>query len=191
MNRGFEATSSEFVLTLNNDTVVLDPDWLQGLVEVASQPDVGVVGCRLLFPDGKPQHEGIVVGRGAPAANLVFDMPGLRMTNLLSVTRDVSAVTGACSLVRRQAWEAIGGFDESLGVVFNDVDLCLRVRRAGYRVLYTPFVTLIHNESATRGLLHPMEEERSFMQRWGVDSGGDPFFTPSLRIGFSGWRFNG
>jgi GT2 family glycosyltransferase len=188
MNRGFEATSAGLVVTLNNDTWVTDPDWLRGLVELASRPDVGVVGCRLVFPDGSVQHEGIVVGRGVPAANLVFDMPGIRMANLLHVTRDVSAVTGACSLIQRDAWASVGGFDEGLGVVYNDVDLCLRARHAGYRVLYTPHVTLVHEESSSRGLLHPMEEQRAFLARWGADSGGDPYFPAALRIGIGGWQ---
>jgi GT2 family glycosyltransferase len=191
MNRGFSETTAEFVLTLNNDTVVLHPDWLRGLVEIASQPDVGVVGCKLMFPDGRVQHEGIVVGRGVPAANLAFDVPGIRMANLLACTRDVSAVTGACSLIRRSAWEAVGGFDESLGVVYNDVDLCLRIRQAGFRIVYTPHVTLIHDESSSRGLLHPIEEQRAFLERWGADAGGDPYFPPALRLGMGGWQLAG
>ena len=110
------------------------------------------------------------------------------MTNLLHCNREVSAVTGACSLIRRSAWEAVGGFDETLGVVYNDVDLCLRIRQAGYRVVYTPHVTLEHDESSSRGPLHPIEEQREFLARWGGDAGGDPFFPPALRLGIGGWQ---
>lgn len=187
MNAGFAATDSELVLTLNNDTRVIDPDWLTGLVELGTRPQVGAVGCRLVFGDERPQHEGIVLACGVPAANLGHLAPGIRVLGVIQTVRDVSAVTGACSLIRRSAWEAVGGFDEELAVAYNDVDFCLRLGRAGYRVLYTPYVTLVHEESSSRGDVHPADDEARLLRRWALDMAqGDPFFTPHLTIGRDG-----
>ena len=105
----------------------------------------------------------------------------------MKVTRDVSAVTGACCLIRRSAWEAIGGFDENFAIAYNDVDFCLRLRAHGYRVLYTPHVTLIHDESSSRGTLHPAKDEARLLRQWSAEiAAGDPFFPPGLRLGRSG-----
>ena len=191
INRGVRATASEFIVTLNNDTRIIDPDWLQGLVELGAQPGVGAVGCALVFPDGRLQHQGVVIDCGVPAANLMFDDPFIRIGSLLASTRDVSAVTGACCLIRRSAWEKVDGLDESFAVAYNDVDFCLRLRAAHYRVLYTPHVTVVHDESASRGELHPEADERLLRQRWGLDDrggGSDPFFSPLLTLSPSGWQ---
>jgi O-antigen biosynthesis protein len=190
INRGFDDTESEYIVTLNNDTRIVDPDWLEGLLELGARPDVGAVGCSLVFPDGRLQHQGVVIGCGVPAANLSFDNPFIRIGSLLNSTRDVTAVTGACCLIRRSAWERVGGLDESFAVAYNDVDFCLRLRAAHYRVLYTPHVTVVHDESASRGALHPDADERLLREKWGIDGtvGGDPFFSPLLELGEQGWR---
>ena len=185
MNRGFAAVTAELVLTLNNDTRIIDSEWLGGLVELMGAPNVGVVGCRLVFGDGRLQHEGIALGCGVPAANLSFESPGMRVLGgTIRTTRDVSAVTGACSLIRRSAWERVGGYDEAFAVAYNDVDFCLRLGKAGYRVLFTPYVTVVHDESSSRGDLHPVEDEALLLRRWAPEiSAGDPFFSPRLTIG--------
>jgi O-antigen biosynthesis protein len=191
INTAIRATDSEFVLTLNNDTRVQQADWLRQLMELCARPGVGAVGCRLVRPNGTIQHEGIVMGRAVPAANLMFDNPEVRMTGLLRSTRDVSAVTGACCVTRRSAWAEIDGLDESLPVDYNDVDYCLRLRRAGWRVLYTPHVTVVHVESASRGAPDLEEAERRLRDRWGLDEEefADEFFTPRLWPGPWGWQF--
>jgi GT2 family glycosyltransferase len=187
VNRGFASTDADFVLTLNNDTRVLEPDWLGGLMELGFRPGVGAVGCRLVLADGRPQHQGIVIACGVPAANLGHLAPGIRVLGDVQTVRDVSAVTGACSLIRRSAWEEVGGLDEELAVAYNDVDFCLRLGRAGYRVLYTPYVTLVHEESASRGEVHPAEDEARLLRRWAAEMAqGDPFFTPHLTLGRDG-----
>jgi O-antigen biosynthesis protein len=186
MNRGFAATDAEFVLTLNNDTRVVDPLWITGLLELCARPLTGAVGCRLEFGDGRLQHEGIALGCGVPAANLAFEAPGIRLAGLglMRITRDVSAVTGACCLIRRSAWEAVGGFDEDFGVAYNDVDFCIRLRKHGYHVLYTPYVTVVHEESQSRGDLHPTRDEVLLLRRWAEEIvDGDPLFSPRLTIG--------
>ncbi len=193
MNDAVRVTPHEFIVTLNNDTVITDDQWLRGLLELCCQPHVGAVGCRLVFSSGAVQHEGIVLGHRVPAANLVFETPGIALDRFLRSTRDVSAVTGACCLMRRSAWKDIDGFDESLSVAYNDVDYCLRLHQRGYRVLYTPHVTVTHDEHATRGAWHPPEDEVVFRQRWGLDlSKGlatcDPYFSPRLALGRWGWQ---
>jgi O-antigen biosynthesis protein len=193
MNDAFRTTHHEFILTLNNDTLITDDQWLRGLLELCARPKVGAVGCRLVFSSGEVQHEGIVLGHRVPAANLAFVTPGIAIDSFLRSTRDVSAVTGACCLMRRSAWEAIGGFDECLSVAYNDVDYCLRLHEHGYRVLYTPHVTVIHDEHATRGAWHPPEDEAIFRKRWGLDlakglAACDRFFSPRLALGRWGWQ---
>jgi O-antigen biosynthesis protein len=176
INIGIRHTSAPFVLQLNNDVTVMTPDWLEAMLEHAQHPEVGAVGARLVFPEGNPQHEGIAVGAGpekvSPAGNL--NHPWL-------VTREVSAVTGACLLIRREIFDQVGGFDESLLVAYNDVDFCLRVHEAGYTNIYTPCAELIHQESSSRGSLHPTLDEQRFRERWGADEvPKDPYLNPHL-----------
>ncbi len=174
VNHGVRETSGDYVLMLNNDIEVTTPAWIQALVELGQRPRVGAVGGRLLFPDLRVQHEGIGIGLGYIAGNMAHDK---------RVIREVSAVTGACMLVPRQAWESVGGFDDTLGVALNDVDFCLRLGRAGYSILYTPHAELIHHESASRGKLDPVTDHEAFLDRWGgVDELVDPFVGPHLRM---------
>jgi GT2 family glycosyltransferase len=187
MNIGFRAADAEYVLTLNNDTRITDPEWLRGLVELAAQPGVGMSGCRLDYEDGLVQHEGIALACGVPAANLGLGAPGIRVLGPLKSTRDVSAVTGACCVIRRSAWEAVGGYDEAFAVAYNDVDFCIRLRHAGYRIVYTPYVSVVHAESASRGDLHPAEDVALFLRRWGPELlAGDPYFPAQLTIEWFG-----
>ncbi|MEA2637121.1 MAG: hypothetical protein QOE18_178 [Chloroflexota bacterium] len=165
VNLGVAAAGAvDHVLLLNNDIISARPGWLQALLEHSQRSGIGAVGARLLFDDGSPQHEGIRVGaEGGAAINL--DMSGYFGMGV--ICRTVSAVTGACLMVKRSLWEEVGGFDESLQVAFNDVDFCLRLVRAGYRNVYTPLAELTHLESASRGRRHPVEDERLFVSRWG------------------------
>ena len=193
MNKAVAQTDHEFILTLNNDTLMVDDQWLTGLVELCARPSVGLVGCRLIFPTGRVQHEGIVIGHRVPAANLAFETVGFRTEGQLSSVREVSSVTGACCLMRRTAWAEVEGFDETLTVSYNDVDFGLRLWKHNYSVLYTPHVTVVHDEHATRGAWHPSEDERIFRRRWGLDRAQgqatcDPFFSPHLTLGPWGWH---
>jgi len=167
------AGTVDHILLLNNDVVSARPGWLSALVEHSQRPEIGAVGARLLFADGTPQHEGIRVGAGGgPAINLDLS----RYFGMGLTSRTVSAVTGACLMVKRTLWEEVGGFDEALRVAFNDVDFCLRLMHAGYRNVYTPLAELTHLESATRGRRHPVADERLFMTRWGpFPQGYDPY----------------
>jgi GT2 family glycosyltransferase len=182
-NFGFRHARGEQVLFLNNDVEVIRADWLTALLEHAQRADVGAVGAKLLYADGRIQHAGVVVGINRSAANAFRSWPG-EMTGtprLADLTRNCSAVTGACMMVPRRVLEKVGGFDETLRVVLNDVDLCLRIRKHGYLVVYTPHAVLYHHEGSTRGLLHPPPDQRAFEERWKdfLDR-GDPYYNPNL-----------
>jgi len=182
-NFAVEQTDSPWLLFLNNDTEVIDGDWLTTMAEHVQRPEVGAVGPRLLYPDDTVQHAGIVVGvggiaehafRGSPA-----EAPGV--CRQLQVTRNYSSVTGACLLTRRDVFDEVGGFDEErLPVTFNDVDLCLKMRRAGYLIVYTPFAKLYHHESGTRRrTIEPLETE-VMRERWPEVLERDPYYNPNL-----------
>jgi GT2 family glycosyltransferase len=154
-NIAVEQSNSEFLLFMNNDVVVSDPTWLRAMVgEMLADPQVGIVGNKLLYPTGLVQHGGVILGVGGVADHahkgLTADDPGYNARAISA--QDMSAVTAACMLCRRSAYEAVGGFDErDLQVAFNDVDLCLKVGAAGYRVIWTPHSLAEHRESLSRG----------------------------------------
>ena len=179
MNLAAWAADGDLLLFLNNDTEVIDPDWIEALVEHAQRPEVGAVGCRLYYPDDRPQHEGVIVNYSAGAAGNV-DHQG--WWGFGDVVRDVTAVTGAVTMMRPSVFHEIGGFEERLRIAFNDVDLCLRLRQAGYRVVYTPYATLYHHESATRGYKPHLEDDAFFDNRWEPRSERfhDPFYNINL-----------
>jgi GT2 family glycosyltransferase len=180
-NRGAAAASREVLIFLNDDTEALSPDWLPALLGQAARPEVGVAGGRLLYPSGAVQHAGIGIGitggAGHPERGC-FDTPYWKWGRM---ARNVSAVTGACLAIRRQVFDELGGFDPAFPVNYNDVDLCLRARRAGYAVLYEPAALLSHFEAQTRfALVHYRERELLF-ERWGDElDRGDFFYSPNL-----------
>jgi GT2 family glycosyltransferase len=182
-NFAVEQTDSPWLLFLNNDTEVIEGDWLTMMAEHVQRPEVGAVGPRLLYPDNTVQHAGIVVGVGGIAEHafrgLPAEAPGV--CRQLQTTRNYSAVTGACLLTRREVFDEVGGFDEErLPVTFSDVDLCLKMRRAGYRVIYTPFAQLYHHESSTRRpAVEPLETE-VMRERWPDVLAHDPYYNPNL-----------
>lgn len=182
--------TGELLLFLNNDIEVIEGGWLEALVEHAVRPDVGVVGAKLLYPGGWIQHAGVVLGVGGVAGHAFKFRPGdtRAFFGLPQVVRDVSAVTGACMMVRRGVFEEVGGFDERLRVAFNDIDFCMKVGSAGYRVVYTPHSVLCHHESATRRTEHPPEDEALMRARWGASLGRDPFYNPNLTLRYDDYR---
>lgn len=175
---------------LNDDTEVITPGWLEEMLGLLYQKDVGVVGAKLLYPDGTVQHGGDVVGVGGVAnhahAFLGRGEPGYQGRALLA--QDMSAVTGACLMVWKSLYEKLGGLDERrLPVAFNDVDFCLRVREAGFRVVWTPHAELYHRESASRGKNRSVARARQakgeaayMRKRWKLALRHDPFYNPNL-----------
>jgi GT2 family glycosyltransferase len=152
---------------------------------------VGAVGARLLYGDGRIQHAGVVVGINRVAANAFRSWPGQTIGNLrlADLTRNCSAVTGACMMVSRRVFDEVGGFDDDLRVVLNDVDLCLKIRARGYLVVYTPHALLYHYEGSSRGRLHPPPDEKVFEHRWKdfLDR-GDPYYNLNLSNRYDDWR---
>lgn len=187
-------------LFCNNDIEALDAGWLERMLELAQQPDIGMVGAQLLYPDRTSiQHAGVCVGAFGIAEHYgkFFRLPPDRIDisfmGRLIVTHEVAAVTAACLLMRRDAFEEINGFDEALAVGFGDVDLCLRTLERGWRILYCPQATLLHHESYTRGKTvgydpHP-EDSALFAARWKKFlQQGDPYFNPGLSIQHTCWQ---
>ena len=177
MNVASAEARGDVLLLLNNDTEVVTPDWIESLLEHAQRPDVGIVGPRLRYPDGRVQHEGIITNyAGGMAGNV--DSGG--WWGVGDVVRNVTAVTGACAMVRPSVYWAVGGHDERLRVAFNDVDLCLRIRQAGYDVVYTPHAELRHVEGGTRGVHAHEDDDAVFEARWLPAECVDGFYSPQL-----------
>lgn len=191
-NQAARAARGEVLLLLNNDTEVLTADWLERLLEHALRPEVGAVGAKLYYPDGTIQHAGVILGLGGVAGHshrfLAGQAPGHGAR--LWTTQNLSAVTGACLMLRKQLYDDLGGLDERYGLAYNDVDLCLRLRRQGYAILWTPYAELIHHESKTRGSDDTPEKKirfageiRTFLGDWWREvQDGDPFYNPNLTL---------
>ncbi|MCC6805865.1 MAG: glycosyltransferase family 2 protein [Deltaproteobacteria bacterium] len=182
-NRGAGDATGSHLLLLNNDTEVLHDDWLEPLMELAAQKDVGAVGCKLLYPDRTLQHAGVWLGVAGLAAHayagLGEDHAG--HGGELRVLRNLSAVTGACLMIERRKWRAVSGMNEKkYKVAFNDLDLCLRLEQHGWRTVYTPHVTLVHHESKSRGARVDMREERAFLTAYEDRVAHDPYVSPSF-----------
>jgi len=179
-NLAARATDADLLIFLNNDIEVISEEWIQAMLEHAQRPGVAAVGARLLYPDGRVQHEGIIMGLGGGSAGNV-DHGG--RFGLGQSIRNCSAVTAACMMTGSAVFWELGGFDESLRVAFNDVDFCLRAQQKGYRIVYTPYASLYHHESASRGRLHPKEDEKLFRERWGNPGEyRDPYYNPNLDL---------
>ena len=182
----------EYVLLLNDDTEVISGEWLEDMLGHATRPEVGAVGARLLYPDDRVQHAGVILGAGG------FWVPGVATHSYQFFTRgasghlgyakmtmNYSAVTAACMMLRRSVFEEVGGLDEeNLKVAFNDVDLCLRIRERGYLIVYTPYAELYHYESVSRGFRNADPKEPEYMrERWGEILDNDPYYNPNFSLG--------
>lgn len=183
-NLAAHEASGEYLLFLNDDTEVISAEWMSAMVEHAQRPEVGAVGAKLLYKDGRIQHAGVILGVNGAADHAhrsVDGFSGSGYMNYPNVIRNYSAVTAACLMIRREVFEEAGGFDEErLAVSYNDVDLCLRLRRSGYLIVYTPYALLYHQESATRGLNLRSEEEACLTARWRSEIMNDFYYNPNL-----------
>lgn len=189
-NRAAQAAHGELLCLLNNDIEVIEPGWLATMVHQAQRPDVGAVGARLFYPDGRIQHAGVVLGicGGAAHAHRLLRAEDEGYFHRHALPQFVSAVTAACLVVRRERFEAVGGLDEeNFAVAFNDVDLCMRLNTRGWQSLYEPRASLIHHESVSRGFdRDPVGAARlgrelaALKSAWGTDAGVDPFHHPEL-----------
>jgi O-antigen biosynthesis protein len=190
-NLGVRRARGDIIVLMNNDIEIHQSSWLQEMVRLVSRREIGVAGPKLLYPDGRVQSAGSVIGPGGIVGHLLRftarDDPGY--LGQLGLTRSLSAITGACLALRREVFEEVGGFDEALAVTFNDTDLCLRLQDYGYRVVWTPDAVLTHWESATRGQAQKPEDagrdamELEFMRRhWGRLLNEDPSHNPNLLL---------
>ena len=199
-NAAVREAKGDLLVFLNNDVEVQGPGWLRAMAAQALRPEVGAAGAMLRFPDGRVQHAGVALGIGAArVAGALGVGAGLRdpgPSNRLRTARCVSAATAACLAVRREVFDAAGGFDaENLPVAFNDIDLCLRIGALGLQVIWTPQADLIHRESASRGSdLEARHAERFareaawMRQRWGAALDADPFYGLNLDLSGGDWR---
>jgi GT2 family glycosyltransferase len=180
-NLGAEAADGEILAFLNDDVEPLSPSWLYRLAAQAQRPDVGIAGARLRYPAGTLQHAGIAIGIGDGCGHPGRSMNATPYWNWTNMTRDVSAVTGACLAIRKELFQQLGGFDQSFPVNYNDTDLCLRVRQASYRVLLEAGAVLCHRECQTRRGGVSFEERERWYGRWAAElDRGDPFYSPHL-----------
>lgn len=188
-NFGAGLASGELLLFLNNDTQVIDPDWLDELTMWASRQEIGAVGGKLLAPDERIQHAGVIVGLTGYAGHIFAGRPENRWSRfgLAEWYRNYSAVTAACMMIRKDVFEEIGGFNEEFILCGSDVEMCLRLWSRGKRVVYNPFARLMHLEGATRAGDVPVQDfEASYHCYLPLLREGDPFFNPNL----SYWNLN-
>lgn len=182
----------EYLLFLNNDTKVISPGCLKELMNVGQQKDVGAVGARLYYADGTIQHAGVILGLGGVAGHALEGMTPEQYASypFAYAVRQVCAVTAACMLVKKECFWQAGGFSEELRVAYNDIDLCMKMRKSGWKILYCPQAELFHYESQTRGLEMTREkaqrlkgEQEVFCRNWRRElDAGDPFYSPNLTL---------
>ena len=187
-NFAVEHSTGDLLLFLNDDTKVLDPFWLDELVSICLQKDVGVVGAKLIFFDNTIQHAGMVFLKTGAGFH-----PAMRQNknsdvyhNTVNVMKDCSAVTGACLLTTKKIFKQVGGFDNQFDIYYGDSDLCLKIQDAGYRIVYTPFTELLHDGSSSILYWHAgvtffdVENHQAFIKKWPKLKNGDPYYNPNL-----------
>ena len=197
-NFAVKNVKGEFILFLNNDTEVISKEWLSAMLEHAQRNEVGAVGCKLLYPDKTLQHAGIILGINDTNGNDIVaghSPKYISYTNngyfgKVNMIHNLSAVTSACMMLRKDLFEEVGGFDENLAITFNDVDLCLKIRDKGYLIVYTPYAELYHHESKSMGYDDTPEKMERFLKeiqyirdKWGeVIDKGDSYYNPNLTL---------
>lgn len=197
-NFGAGFARGKYLLLLNNDTQVISMNWLESMLMYAQRPDVGAVGAKLYYGDRTIQHAGVVIGLGAHRTaghtHYKINYDNLGYMGRLCYAQNVSAVTGACLMVKKSLYDGLGGLDESFRVALNDVDFCLRLREKGYLNVFTPFAELYHFESASRGsdtadasrAERYERESEHFREKWkAVLEKGDPYYNPNFSLDYS------
>jgi GT2 family glycosyltransferase len=189
-NFAVQHSAGQFICLLNNDTEIVEEEWLCEMMRYASKPEIGAVGAKLLYDDGSIQHAGVVIGLGTAAGHahrfLPDGEPGY--FNMAHLPHYVSAVTAACLVVSKSKFLEVGGLDEeTFAIAFNDVDLCLKLQASGWKNVYVPYAVLIHHESKSRGsdlsaknIERYSRELSSLQERWGTKGYQDPLHNPNL-----------
>lgn len=193
VNFGVENATGEYVILLNNDIEIISEDWIEQMLMYAQRPDVGICGAKLYFSDRTIQHAGVTIGTRGLAGHRFREMGEEEYNDrdYINIVQDLSAVTAACFMVRKQLYIDLLGFDEKLAVAFNDVDFCLKVRTAKYLIVYNPFVEAYHYESKSRGEDTENSEKQKrfakeyelFVKRWSKTiAKGDPYYNRNYRL---------
>lgn len=191
-NFGVKQARGDYILLLNNDVEILTGNWLQEMLMFAQRNDMGAVGVKLYYPDDTVQHAGVILGIGGVAghSHKYFKKEDPGFMARASIIQNLSACTAACLMIPRKVYDEVGGLDEGYAVAFNDVDLCMKIREAGYLIVYTPYAELYHYESKSRGFEDSPEkvarfrsEIERFQSRWGKElEQGDPYYNPNLTL---------
>ena len=193
VNYGVECSNGEYIVMLNNDIEFITTYWMEQMLMYAQRPDVGICGAKLYFPDRTIQHAGVTIGTRGLAGHRRREISekDFYRDDYINIVQDLSAVTAACFMVRKQLYIDMLGFDEKLAVAFNDVDFCLKVRTAKYLIVYNPFVEAYHYESKSRGEDTENSEKQKrfakeyelFVKRWSkVIAKGDPYYNRNYRL---------
>ena len=200
MNVGRANASGKYLILLNNDTEVITSDWIEGMMEHAQRPEIGVVGCKLLYDDDTIQHAGVIVGIAGVASHAFIgdDRDGPGYFNYINLLNNYSSLTAACIMMRTEVYDKAKGFSEEFVVEYNDVDFCLKVLEEGYRNLYVPHVELYHYESISRGHPHAtsesykrhVKEVNKFRKKWMKYIDHDPCYNPNLSLGTEHFNIN-
>ena len=191
-NFGAQHAAGEYLLLLNNDIEIITPDWIEQMLMFTQRPDVGAAGAMLYYPDDTVQHAGVILGIGGVAghSHKYFARGEYGYASRMAIAQNLSGVTAACIMIPRKVWDKVGGLDEGFAVAFNDVDLCMKIRQAGYLIVWTPFAELYHHESKSRGQEDNAEKQMRFkgeidrfMAKWGKElEKGDPYYNPNLTL---------
>lgn len=191
-NFAVNQANGDYILLLNNDIEVITPDWLEQMLMFAQRKDVGAVGAKLYYDDDTIQHAGVIVGLGGVAGHshkgFARENPGYMAR--ASIAQNLSACTAACLLIKKDVYDEVGGLDEGYAVAFNDIDFCMKIRAAGYLIVFTPFAEFYHYESKSRGDEDTPEKRARFnsevfrfQERWGKELKlGDPYYNPNLTL---------
>lgn len=198
-NFGFTEAEGDYVLLLNNDVEVITPSWLEEMLMYAQRKDVGAVGAMLYYPDDTIQHAGVILGIGGVAghSHKYFPRGTYGYMSRGAIAQNYSAVTFACVMMSSDVFEEVHGIDEKFQVAFNDVDMCMRIRKAGYLIVFTPYAELYHYESKSRGQEDTPEKVKRFnseidrfQKRWGKElEQGDPYYNPHLTLHHEDFSF--
>lgn len=191
-NFGVKEAKGDYILLLNNDLEVIAPEWLEEMLMYAQRADVGAVGAKLYYPDDTVQHAGVILGVGGVAghAHKGFGRYDYGYMTRARIAQNLTACTAACLMMPKKVYDEVGGLEEGYAVAFNDVDLCMKIRKAGYLIVFTPYAELYHYESKSRGAEDTPEktarfnsEVALFESRWGDElQKGDPYYNPNLTL---------
>lgn len=192
INFGVSKATGEYIMQLNNDTELITPNWLEELLGYAERKDIGAVGVKLYYPDNTIQHNGVIIGIGGVGGHIMKNLPKDQRAYFARDTfvQNLSAVTAACIISRKEIYEEVGYMDEDFEVAFNDLDFCLKIREKGYLIIIDPYVELIHYESKSRGYEDTPEkikrfqgEINKFQEKWeDILENGDPYFNKNFRL---------